>query len=102
MKRSSDRILTTHAGSLARPKDLLDMMDARLKGEPYDQPAYVARVTSAVAESVAKQVETGLDVITDGEQSKVSFGSYVAERLNGFTRQQRNRRPPRLDTPEGR
>jgi 5-methyltetrahydropteroyltriglutamate--homocysteine methyltransferase len=101
MKRSSDRILTTHAGSLARPRDLLDMMDARLKGEPYDEATYSVRVRSAVAECVRKQVDTGIDIVTDGEQSKVSFASYVAERLHGFNRELRSRRPPRLDTPEG-
>jgi 5-methyltetrahydropteroyltriglutamate--homocysteine methyltransferase len=102
VKRSTDHILTTHAGSLARPTELLDLMDARLKGEPYDEKAYRERVRSAVAECVRKQVETGIDVVTDGEQSKVSFASYAAERLHGFDRDLRARRPPRLDTPEGR
>lgn len=102
MKRSVDRILTTHIGSLARPKDLLDMMDAKLKGEPYDSAAYATRVRGAVADSVAKQIETGIDVITDGEQSKPGFNSYVVERLTGFERQAAAGRPPRLDSEEGR
>jgi 5-methyltetrahydropteroyltriglutamate--homocysteine methyltransferase len=84
MKRSTERILTTHVGSLARPKDLLEMMDAKLKGEPYDNDAYNKRVRSAVAEVVRKQVECGVDVVTDGEQGKASFNAYVVERLNGF------------------
>ena len=102
MKRSTDRILTTHIGSLARPTDLLDMMDARLKGQPYDAETYTARVRSAVSESVLKQVETGIDVVTDGEQSKPGFNSYVVERLTGFERQASAGRPPRLDSEEGR
>ena len=84
MKRSTDRILTTHAGSLARPKDLLEIMDAKLHGKPYDRDAYVKRVRSAVADVVRKQVECGIDIVTDGEQGKASFNAYVAERLTGF------------------
>src|SRR5439155_10632168 len=61
MKRSTDRILTTHAGSLARPKDLLEIMDAKLYGKPYDRDAYVKRVRTAVADVVRKQVECGID-----------------------------------------
>jgi len=76
MKRSTDRILVTHAGSLARPKDLLEMMDARLRGKPHDNEAYVTRVRSAVAEVVRKQVECGVDIVTDGEQGKASFNAY--------------------------
>jgi 5-methyltetrahydropteroyltriglutamate--homocysteine methyltransferase len=84
MKRSTDRILTTHCGSLARPKDLLDMMKAKLGGERHDQDAYARRVRSAVAEVVRKQVESGIDVPTDGEQGKQGFFAYVSERLSGF------------------
>lgn len=84
MKRSTERILTTHVGSLARPKDLLEMMDARLLGKPYDHDAYVKRVRRAVAEVVRKQVECGVDIVTDGEQGKAGFNAYVVERLTGF------------------
>jgi 5-methyltetrahydropteroyltriglutamate--homocysteine methyltransferase len=84
MKRSTERILTTHVGSLASPKDLLEIMDAKLKGERYDNDAYNKRVRSAVAEVVRKQVECGGDIVTDGEQGKASFNAYVVERLNGF------------------
>jgi 5-methyltetrahydropteroyltriglutamate--homocysteine methyltransferase len=84
MKRSTNRMLTTHVGSLARPKDLLEMMDAKLKDEPYDHNAYVKRVRRAVAEVVRKQVECGVDIVTDGEQGKASFNAYVLERLTGF------------------
>jgi 5-methyltetrahydropteroyltriglutamate--homocysteine methyltransferase len=84
MKRSTDRILTTHCGSLARPKDLLDLMKAKVNGEIYDENAYVERVRSAVTDVVNKQVECGVDIITDGEQGKPGFFAYVRERLSGF------------------
>jgi 5-methyltetrahydropteroyltriglutamate--homocysteine methyltransferase len=78
MKRSVDRMLTTHAGSLPRPPDLLAL--AR------EAPTYAARVRQAVADVVRRQVECGLDVVTDGEMSKPSFITYVTERLSGFER----------------
>ena len=84
MKQSRDRILTTHAGSLPRPADLLEMMASGTADRPPDRPAYAARVRSAVAEVVQKQVEHGLDVIDDGEMGKPSFVTYVTERLRGF------------------
>ena len=84
MKHSTERILTTHCGSLARPKELLDLMKAKLTGESYDQAAYAKRVTGAVAETVQRQAETGIDVVTDGEQGKPGFYTYVRERLSGF------------------
>jgi 5-methyltetrahydropteroyltriglutamate--homocysteine methyltransferase len=82
--QSPGRILTTHVGSLPRPKDLLDMMKAKLSGQSYDHAAYEARVKSAVADIVRKQVDTGIDIVADGEQSKPGFFSYVRERLDGF------------------
>src|SRR5579875_2291854 len=84
MKRSTDRILTTHCGSLARPKDLLDMMKAKLSGQPFDADAYARRVRSAVADNIRMQVDKGIDVVADGEQSKPGFFTYVNERLSGF------------------
>ena len=84
MKRSSDRILTTHCGSLARPKELLDLMKAKVTGEPFDKNAYAQQVRSAVAETVREQAARGIDVITDGEQGKPGFFAYVRERLSGF------------------
>jgi len=80
----SGRVLTTHVGSLPRPADLLDLMKAKLAGSAYDRPVYERRVKSAVAECVRKQVETGIDVVGDGEQSKPGFFTYVSERLEGF------------------
>jgi 5-methyltetrahydropteroyltriglutamate--homocysteine methyltransferase len=81
MKRSSERILTTHAGSLPRPPDLLALMQAG-----GDAGKLAARVRAAVADVVHKQADLGLHVITDGEMGKPSFITYVTERLSGFTR----------------
>jgi 5-methyltetrahydropteroyltriglutamate--homocysteine methyltransferase len=84
MTKSTDRILTTHCGSLPRPHDLLDLMKAKLSGAPYDHGAYSSRVASAVAETVRLQVDSGIDIPTDGEMSKPGFFAYVRERLDGF------------------
>src|SRR5215510_13436450 len=84
MKHSTERILTTHCGSLARPKDLLDLMKAQVNGGPYNRDVYASRIQGAVAEVVRKQIESGIDVVTDGEQSKLGFFAYVRERLSGF------------------
>jgi 5-methyltetrahydropteroyltriglutamate--homocysteine methyltransferase len=84
VRRSTDRILTTHTGSIARPDDLIELMRARENGRPYDRAAFEARATEAVAECVRRQVEAGLDVINDGEQRKSGFTTYLAERLAGF------------------
>jgi 5-methyltetrahydropteroyltriglutamate--homocysteine methyltransferase len=84
MQHSTDRILTTHCGSLPRPHDLLDMMKAKLSGAPYDHGAYAGRVESAVADTVHQQVECGIDIPTDGEMGKPGFFAYVRERLDGF------------------
>jgi 5-methyltetrahydropteroyltriglutamate--homocysteine methyltransferase len=80
MKISTARVLTTHAGSLPRPIDLLELMQRA----PGDDAACAARVRSAVDEAVKRQVATGLDVVTDGEMSKPSFITYVTDRLTGF------------------
>jgi 5-methyltetrahydropteroyltriglutamate--homocysteine methyltransferase len=88
MKAASQRILTTHCGSLPRPHDLLDMMKAQmegtLSGEANDHEAYAARVERAVRESVRRQIECGIDIPSDGEMSKPGFFAYVRQRLNGF------------------
>jgi len=81
---STDRILTTHAGSLPRPADLRDMVMAKSRGQPYDQAALDARLKSSVGEIVRKQVECGLDSVNDGELSKTNFTDYVRARLAGF------------------
>jgi 5-methyltetrahydropteroyltriglutamate--homocysteine methyltransferase len=84
MKRSENRILTTHCGSLARPKDLLDLMKARLSGTSFDARAYDDAVARTVRENVKAQADAGIDVVTDGEQSKTGFFAYMRERLSGF------------------
>jgi 5-methyltetrahydropteroyltriglutamate--homocysteine methyltransferase len=84
MQRSTQRILTTFVGSLARPADLLDLMKAKESGQSYDHEALARRVRSAVAEVVRQQVEAGVDIVTDGEQGKPGFVTYVGERLAGF------------------
>src|SRR6202042_2596691 len=70
MQHSTDRILTTHVGSLPRPDDLFEMMLAKMDGQPVDETAYAERVRRAVADIVKQQVATGLDVVNDGEMGK--------------------------------
>ena len=84
MKRSTERILTTHTGSLPRPDDLIRTMFAREEGVPVDPSALAARIRSAVADVVGKQVQAGIDVVSDGELSKPSYATYVKDRLTGF------------------
>jgi 5-methyltetrahydropteroyltriglutamate--homocysteine methyltransferase len=84
MERSTDRILVTHVGSLARPKDLMEMLVARNEGEPFDSGTLARRTREAVAEIVQKQIECGVDIINDGELGKSNFSRYTRERLSGF------------------
>ena len=84
IQQNIDRIQTTHIGSLPRPHAVLDMMKAKFAGQPYDQKVYDATITKAVADSVRKQVECGIDIVTDGEVSKPGFFTYIQERLEGF------------------
>src|SRR5215204_4467265 len=85
MKRSEGRILTTHVGSLPRPQDLAGMlMGGAQTGTAEQQAAFRARTASAVAEAVRKQVDAGVDVVSDGEQGKIGFVNYVKDRLDGF------------------
>lgn len=85
MPTTSDRILTTHTGSLPRPLDLLAMIRAKAAGEVVDEAALAALVRGGVAEIVAKQAEIGIDVVNDGEFSKASFVTYARERLGGLS-----------------
>ena len=84
MKRSTDRILTTHVGSLPRPSKLFAMMKAKHEGQPVDPAAVAHEVRDAVAEVVRQQSEIGLDIVSDGEMGKVGFIPYVNDRLAGF------------------
>ena len=85
MKRSSDRILTTHVGSLARPRQQLEYLFAKELGEDHDRAGFEASTRQAVVDIVAGQVQTGIDVVCDGEQGKSSFLTYITERLEGFS-----------------
>jgi len=84
MKRSTERFLTTHTGSLPRPDDLIRIMFAKEEGLPIERAALEARIRSAVAEVVRKQAEAGVDVVDDGEVSKPSYATYPKDRLAGF------------------
>ena len=85
MKRSTERILTTHTGSLVRPPQILQFARARQRGEPVDQPAFEATLKDAVRDVVGRQVKTGIDVPNDGEFGKsTSWSLYVLKRLSGF------------------
>src|SRR5437762_1266307 len=84
MIRSSERIRTTHVGSLPRPADLLGLLEAREAGREVDETAFAARLAAAVDEVVAKQVACGIDSVCDGEQSKISYTFYVRHRLSGI------------------
>jgi 5-methyltetrahydropteroyltriglutamate--homocysteine methyltransferase len=87
MKRSTNRILTTHVGSLIRPPELLEFFRAKQSGKPYDEAAYAKCLKDSVATVVHKQAEVGVDVISDGEFGKsISWSQYVLERLSGFER----------------
>jgi 5-methyltetrahydropteroyltriglutamate--homocysteine methyltransferase len=85
VKHSTDRILTTHAGSLIRPADVAEFDTARRDGQPVDAAAYDATLERAVGDVVRTQVAAGVDVVDDGEFSKSSWGTYINERVSGFT-----------------
>jgi len=84
MKRSQGKVRTTHTGSLPRPPEIFATMQAIAAGKPVDRAAYEASLTRHVADIVKKQVEAGIDVVNDGEVSKISFQHYLTERLDGF------------------
>jgi 5-methyltetrahydropteroyltriglutamate--homocysteine methyltransferase len=84
MKRSTERFLTTHTGSLPRPEDLVRAMFAKEEGVPVDAAALKSRIRSAVAAVVEKQIEAGVDIVNDGEMSKPSYATYIKDRLHGF------------------
>jgi len=84
MKTSSHRILTTHTGSLPRPPDLVALLNRRELGENYEQDAFQARISRAISEIVHQQADTGIDIIDDGEHSKVNWMAYARARLSGL------------------
>jgi len=102
MKLSTDRILTTHVGSLPRPDDLFEMMLDKMDGKPVDEKSYADRVRKAVADSVRQQMDAGLDVVSDGEMGKPSFITYAAQRLGGLEKREGSRPSPFSNTRETR
>src|SRR5439155_22293118 len=84
MKTSTDRILTTHVGSIPRPESLRVLLRARLAGQAIDQKELDTEVERAVTDVVRKQAESGIDVVNDGERGKSSFLAYSEDRLDGF------------------
>ncbi|MFQ6026141.1 MAG: methionine synthase, partial [Dehalococcoidia bacterium] len=90
MKRSESRILTTHVGSLVRPPRLVELMGAKERSESYDPEELATEISQSVREVVRRQVESGVDIPSDGEYGKPSFSGYANERLAGFEPRPRN------------
>src|SRR5580658_7983509 len=84
MRVSTDRILTTHVGSLPRSQSVTEVLFARERGDTVDARADAAVISDAVAEVVRRQVAIGIDVVSDGEMSKISYATYIAQRFSGF------------------
>src|ERR1700683_922648 len=84
MKMSTDRILTTHVGSLPRPQNVVDLLFAQDRGEPYDPAVFDETMRRAVGDAVKLQAQSGVDVVSDGEMSKISYATYIRHRLTGF------------------
>jgi 5-methyltetrahydropteroyltriglutamate--homocysteine methyltransferase len=84
MEPSTDRILTTHVGSLPRPQDVVECLFAQDRGDAYDPARFETVIGRAVEQIVRKQAEVGVDVVSDGEMSKISYATYIRHRLNGF------------------
>jgi 5-methyltetrahydropteroyltriglutamate--homocysteine methyltransferase len=84
MKRSTDRILTTHVGSLPRPQEVVDLLFEQDRGDEYDAGQFDEVMRRAVADVVKRQNEAGIDIVSDGEMSKISYATYIRHRLTGF------------------
>jgi 5-methyltetrahydropteroyltriglutamate--homocysteine methyltransferase len=84
VKLSTDKIRTTHVGSLPRPPEVVDGLYRHERGEPLEPTAFASAVKSGVAAVVARQTAIGIDVVSDGETSKVGYATYIQERLSGF------------------
>jgi len=84
MKTSTERILTTHVGSLPRPQDVVDLLFAQDRGEPVDQALFDSTMKRGIADAIRKQEESGVDIVSDGETSKISYATYIRHRLTGF------------------
>ena len=95
MLMSQDRILTSHVGSLPRPQDLLDLLEAKETGENIDDTAVTQRIEKAIQDVVKAQRDAGVDIVNDGENSKTSYTLYVRDRLNGV-----GPKPPEKELPK--
>ena len=84
VQQNTDHIQTTHIGSLPRPHNLLDMLKAKFAGEPFDEAQFEKALAQSVTDVIRKQVECGIEIVTDGEFSKPGFFTYVQERLEGY------------------
>jgi 5-methyltetrahydropteroyltriglutamate--homocysteine methyltransferase len=97
MKLSADRIPTTHVGSLPRPRDVVDLIFAQDRNEPVDAAVFDSAVRCAMAGVIRMQVENGVDIPSDGEQSKISYGTCIRHRLTGFEGDSQRPTPQDLD-----
>ena len=97
MTPSATRILTTHVGSLPRTQQVTDLIFAQENGEPYDQQEYDRVIAAAVRNVVARQVAVGVDLVSDGEQSKISYATYIKDRITGFEGDSPRRTPQDLE-----
>jgi 5-methyltetrahydropteroyltriglutamate--homocysteine methyltransferase len=97
MKLSTERILTTHVGSLPRPQDVVDLLFAQDRGEAYDVEHFAGVMRRSVANVVERQAESGVDVVSDGETSKISYATYIRHRLTGFEGDSARPTPQDLD-----
>src|SRR6516225_5536088 len=97
MKTSTDRILTTHVGSLPRPQEVVDFIFAEDRGETFDRQKYDSALGRAVADVVARQAKAGVDIVSDGEMGKISYATYIRHRLTGFEGDSARPTPQDLD-----
>src|SRR6202453_2395707 len=97
MKLSTERILTTHVGSLPRPQEVVDYLFAQDRGENYDLAKFDQAIRSGVLDALRKQVEAGVDVVSDGEMGKISYATYIRHRLTGFEGDSARPTPQDLD-----
>jgi len=97
MKTSTDRILTTHVGSLPRPQEVVDLLFAQDRGEPVEEAKFNETMRRAATDLVKRQAECGIDIVSDGETSKISYATYIRHRLTGFEGDSTRPTPQDLD-----
>jgi 5-methyltetrahydropteroyltriglutamate--homocysteine methyltransferase len=97
MKLSTSRLLTTHVGSLPRPQEVVDLLFAQDRGEAYKPETFDKVMEGSVADIVRQQVGTGIDIVSDGEMSKISYATYIRHRLTGFEGDSQRPTPQDLD-----